>query len=424
MGRRSIKIAAAIAAALLAGGQAPPAPTPNLQSQLAPFAYPIALEQGRLNGPGADVLLTAAAKAQFVAIGEEHNNLHIPAITTALFRALHARSGFDYFATEQDPVMMRTISGAPVRGDAARIRALAQRYKHGFTFISDQELQMLADIGAASKGQGRPIWGCEQAFGVTHILDQLSGRARTAAQKRLIASLRSETESKEAVRDLAKGGHYMEQEANGPKLIELSQAFASADPDTRFIADAPRQSNLIYSYYHRSTRGELPGAFSNSAVREEYMKKVCLAEYRFAEKRDGHPPRVVLKMGHWHLYDGWNPNNVTSTGNFFANLARVNGTGYTSVATFSTVFEGQSIWAMDRVGYLRAFKDVVPDKGWVLIDLRALREGPTFRQMRAIAEASGPTGRAEFNRLLYGFDFALFLGPNAGATFEVAKVPY
>ena len=363
MGRRSIKMAAAIAGALLTGAQTPAPPVPSLQSQLAPHAFPIALEQGRLTGPGADVILAAAAKAQFVGIGEEHNNLHIPAITTALFRTLHQRHGFNYFVDEQDPVMMRTISVAPVRGDVGRIRALAQRYKHGFTFISDQELQMLADIGATSKGKGRPIWGCEQGFGVTHVIDQLSPRARTAAQKRLIAALRPETEAKEAVRDLAKGGHYLGQEANGPKLAELSQVFATADPDTRFIADAPRQSNLIYSYYHRSTRGELPGAYSNSAVREEYMKRVCLGEYRNAERRDGHLPKAVLKMGHWHLYDGWSPNNVTTLGNFFSNLARLNGTGYTSVSTFSTVYEGKSIWDIDRVGYLRAFRDAVPASG-------------------------------------------------------------
>src|SRR5205085_3854881 len=216
MARRLVKAAAAATIMLLASAQSPPAPAPapasapSLQSQLAPHTYAIALDHGRLTGPGADLLLAAAAKAQFVGIGEEHNNFYIPAVATALFRTLHEKHGFDYFADEQDPVMMRTVSGAPVRGDAGRIRALAQRYKHGFTFISDQELQMLADIGGMSKGKGRPIWGCEQAFGVTHILDQLTGRAKTAGQKRLVASLRPEAESQEVVRDLAKGGHYME----------------------------------------------------------------------------------------------------------------------------------------------------------------------------------------------------------------------
>ena len=107
-----------------------------------------------------------------------------------------------------------------------------------------------------------------------------------------------------------------------------------------------------------------------------------------------------------------------------AHHERLNGTGYTSVATFSTVYEGKSIFDIDRIAYLRVFKDVVPATGWAIVDLRPLREGPTFRQMRAVADAAGPTGRADFYRLLYGFDLALFLGPNAPATFEVAKVAY
>ena len=421
MARRFIKAAALIATAVLTSAQVPP--QPSLQSLLEPHAHTIALEQGRLSGPGADLLLGTAAKAQFVGIGEEHNHRDIPAITTALFRTLHDRHGFDYFADEQDPVMMRTISAAPVRGDAGRIRALAQRYKHGFTFISDQELQMLADIGAISRGRGRPIWGCEQGFGVTHVLDRISPSARTAAARKLVAELRAESSAKEAVRDLPKG-HYVATESLAPKFEELSRAFASADPDTSFIADVPRQSNLIYSYYHRSTRGELPGAYSNSAVREEYMKKVCLAEYRHAERRDARAPKLLLKFGHWHLYDGWNPNNVTSLGNFFSNMARVNGTGYTSVATFATAYQGKPVWEIDRIAYLRVFRDVVPATGWRLVDLRPLREGPAFRQMRAIADSTGPNARADLHRLLYGFDFALFLGPHAPATFEVAKVAY
>ena len=44
----------------------------------------------------------------------------------------------------------------------------------GVTFISDQELEMLAAIGGYSSTDVDVIWGCDQAAGVTHTLDQLA----------------------------------------------------------------------------------------------------------------------------------------------------------------------------------------------------------------------------------------------------------
>ena len=77
--------------------------------------YSIELQDGELKGPGADLILKEASGAQFVALGEEHNNAVIPDITTALFSSLHERYDYQFFMTEQDPVMMETISKAPVR---------------------------------------------------------------------------------------------------------------------------------------------------------------------------------------------------------------------------------------------------------------------------------------------------------------------
>ncbi len=146
---------------------------PTFETLLNTHSYSIALQEGELSGPGADLILNEASAAQFVALGEEHYNAIIPDITTALFASLHERYGYQFFMTEQDPVMMETISRSPARGDLAKIHALAQSYPMGFTFNSDEELKMLADIGRISTTRDDPIWGCDQAAAVTHILDQL-----------------------------------------------------------------------------------------------------------------------------------------------------------------------------------------------------------------------------------------------------------
>ena len=136
--------------------------------------FPIVLDDAGIAGPGADLIWRLAQDAQFVALGEEHNNFHIPVITTAIFAQLHERYDFGYFMTEQDPVMMELMSRPPARGDIEQINNLARRYPMGVTFISDQELEMLAAIGGLPDADMDVIWGCDQAAGVTHTLDQLA----------------------------------------------------------------------------------------------------------------------------------------------------------------------------------------------------------------------------------------------------------
>jgi len=129
----------------------------EFQNLLEKHQYSVELGDGKISGPGADLILKAAAKTQFVALGEEHYNHVIPDTTTALFRELHAQFDFQYFMTEQDPVMMELFSRDPNRGDLTRISALAQTYPMGVTFNSDEEIRMLADIGGISTASDDPI---------------------------------------------------------------------------------------------------------------------------------------------------------------------------------------------------------------------------------------------------------------------------
>ena len=144
-----------------------------LDSLVSANARPLSMDRGRLQGAGAEWLLSQAAHAQFLAIGEEHNVVEIPELVTALLTDLEPRAGYRYVALEQDPVAMRAVSAPPMRGRADSLVAYARRYPHAFTFVSDQELAMVADIGRIAKGRGNAVWGLDQSFGVTHALDRL-----------------------------------------------------------------------------------------------------------------------------------------------------------------------------------------------------------------------------------------------------------
>jgi hypothetical protein len=341
-------------------------PLPGL---LAANSHSIRLETQQLTGPGAELLLDAAANAQFVALGEAHNNRDIPLLSQALFRQLNHRYGFNYLATEQDPLMMQRISSGPVRGDLSRVNALARQYPYGFTFVSDQELAMLAGILDLSSGRHDPVWGAEQAFGATHYLEELIELAPTEAAGELVRALHAEASEDEADRDVS-NRHYMSRtDAKRPRFLALREAFAPR-PGSRaeFLIEALIKSDEIYGYYHRAVAGEVVGLYNNS-VREDYMKRRFMTEYRRAEAADGKQPRVLLKYGSWHLFHGRGPGNVYTIGNFVQEFSIANGMETIGVMLLTSEKAGFDPQAPAWLGPL------LPEQlsEWTLVDLRPLR---------------------------------------------------
>ena len=125
-------------------------PTPNppivadqlLDSLVAANARPLSLDRGRLQGAGAEWLLSQAAHAQFLAIGEEHNVVEIPELVTALLTDLEPRAGYRYVALDdrRPPSAPRELSAnrrratvrsaRSVRASRLRIRRGAVRWRH------------------------------------------------------------------------------------------------------------------------------------------------------------------------------------------------------------------------------------------------------------------------------------------------------
>jgi len=405
------------------------AAAPDLAQALRDSSYEIHLHEGELDGVGRAFILKAAHDAQFVALGEDHNNRDVPPFTLALLRLLKQAEGFEYLALEQDPVMMQRVSQPPARGNAAAINALAVQYLMGFTFDSDQELGMLAQAGALLEGKGRPIWGCDQAFGVTHIVDELGRYAPSDKIRRDIESVRAEAAHAEAKRDLSTHT-YIQSDAFAGALLKLKDALSGTSSDrAAFLLDALARSAEIYGYYFAGERGEIPGYYSNNAVREEYLKSRFLAEYRFAEQQDGRAPKVLLKFGHYHLYRGLSPTNVLSLGNLASDLARAHDLKLFSIALYAFNANGGKqgygpFAASDSSRFLGVFAAAAPANGWAVLDLRPLREYPYFRALSAAQPDMTADAREDLKRLVYGFDALLMMGNSAAATHTLTQVAY
>lgn len=393
-------------------------------SLLASNSYAIKLEGGRITGPGGELILALAEQAQFVAIGEEHNNADIPQFLTALLRALHERAGYNYLAIEQDPATMRAISAPPLRGDLEAIRTHARDRKHSFTFNTDEELEMLAAAGQISTGRGRPVWGCEQVFGATHVLERILPHAPSPEAQALAARLLAEARRRESRRDDELKDRFLLDADAAVQVNELRRLYASAtDAEVRFLVDALAKSFEIYGYYRNGREGLTPGFYSNNAVREEHMKSLCRDEYLRAQQLDGQLPRAILKFGHWHLYQGTSPASLTSTtGNFFANLAKLNELGFLSIAFMSRQYDGKPLWDGEDAAAYAALAPALDQPGWRLVDLRPLREYPVFRALLRLA-GDDLSKRAEDNlkRLVYGFDFALIMDESRRGRFTAGQ---
>jgi len=390
--------------------------SPAFEELLKEHSYSIKLVDGELSGPGADLILQDAANTQFVALGEEHYNYIIPDITTALFKSLQDRYGYHYFMTEQDPVMMEHFSQKPVRGDLAKIQSLAQRYPMGVTFNSDEELRMLADIGKTSVANDDPIWGCDQASGVTHILDQLLQETAAPSSIAAIKKLRETTAAKEAVRDYSKG-HYIFDAAT-EVFTELKATIdAPAGSHAEWLIDVVINSSRIFGFYKNGNNGLMPGYYENNRFREEHLKDLCLAKYRSVEKTES-MPKVLMKFGSWHLYEGLSPTRLHTIGDFFSNVARFNGNEFLSIHFVSRPDNPEE--SMKDYGFIWPFIGDLDPNELAVIDLRPFRKYPNRVLVQAAAgDEWVDKYQEDFIRLVYGYDLIFFVGATRAATFTV-----
>ena len=389
----------------------------DFRSLLSEHTYSIKLDGGRLDGPGAALIMELAANSQFVALGEEHYNYHIPAITTALFADLQQHHDYRYFMVEQDPVTMELFSAAPLRGNFGGMAEFLRSYPLAVTFNSDQELQTLADIGRMSTAENNPIWGCDQASGVTHILDQLLLEVDDPSSIEAIESLRQQSARAEAVRDLDKSFYIFDTDT---AVFEQLQSDVKVIPGSRaeWLIDVLVQANRIFGYYKNGEAGLLPGYYENNRFREEHLKDLCLSQYRAAASEQP-MPKAMMKFGSWHMYQGLSPTRLHTIGDFFAGIARFNDTGFLSIHFSSRPTVPQE--SMNATGFVWPFIEDLDESEFAVIDLRPFRRYPN----RSLVQKSqgdewNKAYREDFIRLVYGYDLVFYVGITKDATFEQA----
>lgn len=406
-----IVICAILTAGVVATAQTPAASTspkaaspakPDSATLLKNATYPISFEKGRLTGEGNTHLMQALAQSQFVLIGESHYDHDTPLFVGALYHELNAQMGFHHLVVEQDPIGIEDSLKPGIRGNAAAMAEMAKRDPYLIGFASDQDLQLLADIGNLEKVPD-PIWGLEQAQGTTRYLEELSKLSPTPALRAECERLLAAARKIEASRGMH--GNFLSDAPDAYAQMQLlREHFApAAGSREKKLLDGLVKSAEIYSYYRRADAGEYVGLFNNT-VRETLFKDGFMADYHRSMALGDALPKALFKFGDEHMYHGLNTVGAFPIGNFAHEFAIANGFEAYSIDVFAV--GSYSKWS-DFPAWMKPLIPSPAPTSDVLIDLRALR--PYQKLLRAkLADKD----LGSFRMFINGFDALVFL-PNS-----------
>jgi hypothetical protein len=379
-----------------------PNPAPDAATLLKNATYAISFAKGHLGGEGHTHLMQALAQTQFVLIGESHYDHDTPLFVEALYRELNAQLGFHHFVVEQDPIGIEDTLKPGIRGNAAAMAEVAKRDPYLIGFASDQDLQLLADIGNLEKVPD-PIWGLEQAQGTTRYLAELSKLSPTPALRAECERLLAAAKKIEASRGMH--GNFLSDDPEAYAQMQLlREHFApAAGSREKKLLDGLVKSAEIYSYYRRADAGEYVGLFNNT-VRETWFKEGFIADYHRSIALGDTLPKAVFKFGDEHMYHGLNTVAAFPIGNFAHEFAIANGLEAYSIDVFAV--GSYSKWS-DFPAWMRPLIPSPAPSNEVIIDLRALR--PYQKLLRAkLADKD----LGSFRMFINGFD-AMVLLPNS-----------
>ncbi len=380
-----------------------------LDSLIKTNKYDFTFNGNQFKGDGMDYILSQSENAQFVGIAENHNVKEIPLFTSFLFDQLAENYQFNYLALEQDPVMMQLLSQR--KYEAVEI---AKKYPHGFTFISDQELGLIAHVITRSD-KINSGWGCDQSFGASHALNEIVlGLRKQKMNTEGLDQLLKSVYEKELKRDLGKGIHYLSEIDEPKEFLSVKEIIDQKhSEDLSFYIESLIKSDSIYSHIVNEE------FFEGRSMRENYMKSRFIEEYKKALTNDP-LPKVLLKFGHFHLMDGFNRGTlVTNVGNLTKHIAQYN--GKESLLINTQVYRNdQSEWDYFEDSYPNFAKHAEVNS-YTLFDLRPLRA--SFYN-GLLQDLVADKARRSFTQLIFSFDLLIAVGNGGDATWEVTGVDY
>ncbi|MCI5083285.1 MAG: hypothetical protein MRY78_16430 [Saprospiraceae bacterium] len=352
-------------------------------AHVAPYVTHFTLENGQMQGSGAELLQREFAESQFVCLGEYHGSQQLGAFTSAVLRALKPL-GFEYFAAETGPYSAQKLMqlAANAHQTEESLFAFNEKYYQSTKeimipfFTGKEDAQFLAE---ASK-QGYQLWGLDQEFlySCFYLFDELLA---LSAEAENIVEI---TEAHRAAYDFAKAELEKDQTEkrypfcknllSSTKINAFFNVLDSHQADIALIIEGLKESWEIYANYY-------PNRNQNLEDRAKLMKRHFAEAYRQAQRAGNKQPKVFIKMGSYHTMRGNTPNSVYDIGNMVHEIANLNQTKDLNIGVLGRFFfDNEENKVMDNLDYnsqwvknFTPFYQAAQQDAWTIIDLRKLK---------------------------------------------------
>ena len=415
-----------LAAVLLAPAAAAaqqPAPDSALVAALLRNRHTLsATADGRLEGPGARVLLDAGRESQFFLIGEEHGVAQVPQLAAGLFRGL-APAGYRYLAVETGDAVAAAMNRAALRGDTAMASFVGRNWPGVPFYTLREESQLLTAAVRAAGGRTDVVWGLDyDILGDRYALRRLrdiapSAAARAAADRALAAA---DSMLRASVRTQNLGGIMMFA-APDSAFAPLRRAYAPAPGSEADRILEELEATLRVNALQVSQRYHEANVTRGGVMKTRFMRR-----YREAAAAGDTLPRVMLKFGANHAMRGHSFVNFYDLGNAVHELAEMNGGrafGLMALAGRGTRQAGMDPKTFNYVpvpasegAWAKPLYDLADPRAWTLYDLRPLR--------RPLAAGRLGTVAPLLARVVNGFDAVVILSGSGPSTSLAGPPPF
>jgi hypothetical protein len=380
----------------------------------------ISVQDGKLAGPGAEVLGTALAEAQFVALGEDHGIRQIPEFAAALCAEL-APHGLHYMGLEIGTYVAPELEKMARGADGAKqLAEFEKKYPETIAFYNwQEEFAMLQKCESAASPGHLTIWGLDQEFmGATSFLaDKILATNPGPDAKTAIETLSKETiEAHATATKTGSPGDLFMMTAKQDELDRVRDLLKKqGKPEAQKLFDALLVSREIYQ------KNMADDYYVSNRQRALLMKKNFSEPFAASSQSNGILPKVFFKFGAYHMFRGINPLHSSELGNLISEAAEAN--QFKSVHILIAGVKGEQLrfagigkpaeaGPLDLAGdkdspflFFKPLFDTQVENSWTLYDLRALRDG--FSKYGKIDP--------ELERVIFGYDFVVFI-PNPKAS--------
>jgi len=389
-----------------------------LEKALEQNRYQLVIDQGRLSGPGAQVLQQAIGEAHFLLIGEDHGTAEIPLFVSSLCDVAVPK-GFHTMAIETGALATQQLQRWLEQKDGkyTQVAEFEKNYPLSLAFYNmRQEYDMLHHCSADASPAKFKLWGLDQEFvgSPKLILDNILKTNPGAAAAAQVRSLLHKND--EAYAKALQSGNFSDlfiEKVSEKDLEELNRLLVTqGNAESRELAHELLQTSVIYQLFSKGLGGE------SNRKRSLAMKERFSRNYVQSAK-GGPAPKVILKFGAFHMFKGFNPLLNNDLGNYVTELA--DGLGLKSIHILvlgveGTKLEVEKVSTSEQIApfdlksgdYHLGFRpmlNLVLDQGWTLFDLRGLRK-----------DFKSSDVERDIERLTFGYDFLLLIPRVAAAS--------